>query len=136
MPSQLSGGQQQRVALARALSPIQTSCCWTARSPSIHFCAPHASKLRQLQKKLGLTFVHVTHSQVEAFGRFGGGHAGRADRTGRPPRGVFNAPANAVAQFIGGHNVFSATVRESEAGGMVIEVPVLSNLMRPRANNP
>ena len=48
---------------------------------------------------------------------------GRIEQVGHP-REVFNAPANAfVAQFIGGHNVFSATVRESEAGGMVIEGP-------------
>ena len=48
---------------------------------------------------------------------------GRIEQVGHP-REVFNAPANAfVAQFIGGHNVFSATVIESETGGVVIEGP-------------
>ena len=88
MPSQLSGGQQQRVALARALitnpDVLLLDEPLSALDPFLR--TRMRAELRQLQKKLGLTFVHVTHSQVEAgFGRFGGGHAGRADRASRPP---------------------------------------------------
>ena len=128
MPSQLSGGQQQRVALARALitnpDVLLLDEPLSALDPFLR--TRMRAELRQLQKKLGLTFIHVTHSQVEALALADlvvVMQGGRIEQVGHP-REVFNAPANAfVAKFIGGHNVFSGTVRESGAGGMVIEGP-------------
>ena len=128
MPSQLSGGQQQRVALARALitnpDVLLLDEPLSALDPFLR--TRMRAELRQLQKKLGLTFIHVTHSQVEALALADlvvVMQGGRIEQVGHP-REVFNAPANAfVAKFIGDHNVFSGTVSESGAGGMVIEGP-------------
>ena len=69
MPDQLSGGQQQRVALARALqnepSVLLLDEPLSALDPflRIHMRA----ELRRLQRELGITFIHVTHSQEEAL---------------------------------------------------------------------
>lgn len=128
MPSQLSGGQQQRVALARALitnpDVLLLDEPLSALDPFLR--TRMRAELRQLQKKLGLTFVHVTHSQAEALALADlvvVMQGGQIEQVGHP-REVFNAPANAfVAQFIGGHNVLSGTLRESDISGMVIEGP-------------
>ena len=69
-PSQLSGGQRQRVALARALVlHPRRCCCSTSRSArSISSCARRCRcELKALQRRLGLTFVFVTHDQGEAL---------------------------------------------------------------------
>jgi putative spermidine/putrescine transport system ATP-binding protein len=68
------------------------------------------TELKRLQKELGISFVHVTHSKDEAMALadlivvMNGGHIEQAGS----PRDVFNAPRTAfVAQFIGGHNVIA-----------------------------
>jgi len=128
MPSQLSGGQQQRVALARALitnpDVLLLDEPLSALDP---FLRTHMrAELRQLQKKLGITFVHVTHSQVEALALadlvvvMRDGRIEQADH----PREVFNAPANSfVAKFIGGHNVLSGIVKQTDGESVNIEGP-------------
>ena len=128
MPSQLSGGQQQRVALARALitnpDVLLLDEPLSALDPFLR--TRMRAELRQLQKKLGITFVHVTHSQVEAMALadlvvvMQGGRIEQANH----PREVFNAPANSfVAKFIGGHNVLSGVIKEAEGTSVVIEGP-------------
>ena len=68
-PSQLSGGQQQRVALARALitrpSALLLDEPLSALDPFLRLRV--RGELKRLQKSLGITFVHVTHSQDEAL---------------------------------------------------------------------
>ncbi|MEL6310775.1 MAG: TOBE domain-containing protein, partial [Pseudomonadota bacterium] len=65
-------------------------------------------ELKRLQRELGITFVHVTHSQDEALAladRIIVMNAGRIEQAG-PPREVFDRPRTEfVARFIGGHNV-------------------------------
>ena len=69
------------------------------------------AELKEWQKKLSMTFVHVTHSQEEAMALADlvvVMNAGRIEQQGRP-REVFNAPRTEfVARFIGGHNVIPA----------------------------
>ena len=128
MPSQLSGGQQQRVALARALitnpDVLLLDEPLSALDPFLR--TRMRAELRQLQKKLGITFVHVTHSQVEAMALadlivvMQGGSIEQADN----PRTVFNAPANTfVAKFIGGHNVLSGLVTRANGQSVLVEGP-------------
>ena len=128
MPSQLSGGQQQRIALARALitkpDVLLLDEPLSALDPFLR--TRMRAELRQLQKKLGITFVHVTHSQDEAMALadlvvvMQSGRIEQADH----PREVFNAPANSfVAKFIGGHNVLSGVVREGDASSLFVEGP-------------
>jgi putative spermidine/putrescine transport system ATP-binding protein len=110
LPSQLSGGQQQRIALARALVTEPTVLLLdeplSALDPFLRIRM--RTELKRLQTELGITFIHVTHSQEEAMALadlivvMNGGRIEQADH----PRDVFNRPATPfVARFIGGHNV-------------------------------
>jgi putative spermidine/putrescine transport system ATP-binding protein len=112
LPAQLSGGQQQRVALARALITrpqiLLLDEPLSALDPFLRIKV--RTELKRLQKELGISFLHVTHSQDEAMALadlivvMNGGHI---EQTGTP-RDVFNAPRTAfVAQFMGGHNVIA-----------------------------
>jgi putrescine transport system ATP-binding protein len=110
-PDQLSGGQKQRVALARSL----------ARRPRILLLdeplAALDKKLREstqlelmaLQRRLGMTFIIVTHDQEEAMtmaGRIAVMNAGRLEQVA-PPRELYEAPRSRwVAEFVGDVNLF------------------------------
>jgi putative spermidine/putrescine transport system ATP-binding protein len=110
LPSQLSGGQQQRVALARALITrprvLLLDEPLSALDPFLRIKV--REELKRLQRELGITFVHVTHSQDEAMAMADlmvVMDEGEIRQVG-PPREVFERPASAfIARFIGGHNV-------------------------------
>jgi putrescine transport system ATP-binding protein len=113
-PDQLSGGQRQRVALARSL----------ARRPQLLLLdeplAALDKKLREstqlelmeLQRRLGLTFIIVTHDQEEAMtmaGRIGVMDAGRLEQVATP-RELYEAPRSRwIAEFVGDINLFEGT---------------------------
>ena len=112
LPDQLSGGQQQRIALARALitkpSVLLLDEPLSALDPFLR--VRMRSELSTLQRELGITFIHVTHSQDEAMSLADRivlmndsviEQAGVADE-------IFNRPATEfVARFMGGHNIVS-----------------------------
>jgi putrescine transport system ATP-binding protein len=118
-PDQLSGGQKQRVALARSL----------ARRPKILLLdeplAALDKKLRdstqlelmELQRRLGMTFIIVTHDQEEAMtmaNRIGVMDAGRLEQVATP-RDLYEAPATRwVAEFVGDINLFEGEVTSRE----------------------
>ena len=110
LPAQLSGGQQQRVALARALvtgpKVLLLDEPLSALDPFLR--VRMRVELKRIQTELGLTFIHVTHSQEEAMALSDlvvVMNAGRIEQAA-DPRTVFERPASAfVARFIGGHNV-------------------------------
>ncbi|RLQ89407.1 ABC transporter ATP-binding protein [Notoacmeibacter ruber] len=110
LPAQLSGGQQQRVALARALITqpqiLLLDEPLSALDPFLRIRM--RAELKKLQRELGISFIHVTHSQDEALAladRIIVMNDGKIEQDG-PPREVFNAPRTEfVARFIGGHNV-------------------------------
>ena len=109
-PNQLSGGQQQRVALARALITkpklLLLDEPLSALDPFLR--VEMRTELKALQRQLGITFVHVTHSQEEAMALADlvlVMNAGKVEQQGTPHQ-LFTKPKNRfVAQFIGGHNV-------------------------------
>lgn len=111
-PDQLSGGQQQRVALARALitnpSILLLDEPLSALDPFLRI--KMRSELKTLQKKLGISFIHVTHSQDEAMAladMIVVMNKGKIEQVGDPYE-VFNNPKNKfIANFVGGHNVIS-----------------------------
>ena len=110
LPAQLSGGQQQRVALARALitnpSILLLDEPLSALDPFLRI--KMRSELKVLQKKLGITFIHVTHSQDEAMAladMIVVMNKGIIEQVGSPYE-IFNNPKNQfIATFVGGHNV-------------------------------
>jgi putative spermidine/putrescine transport system ATP-binding protein len=115
LPAQLSGGQQQRVALARALvtepSVLLLDEPLSALDPFLR--VRMREELKRLQAEVGITFIHVTHSQEEALALadvivvMEGGQVQQAG----PAREIFEAPRSAfVARFIGGHNVVAGRV--------------------------
>jgi len=115
-PSQLSGGQQQRVALARALITkpklLLLDEPLSALDPFLRI--EMRSELKLLQRQLGITFVHVTHSQEEAMALADVilvMNDGKVEQKGSPIE-IFTKPRNAfVARFIGGHNVIEGEGR-------------------------
>ncbi|TLX55431.1 ABC transporter ATP-binding protein [Stutzerimonas nosocomialis] len=127
-PDQLSGGQQQRVALARALitqpDVVLLDEPLSALDPFLRIRM--RKELKAIQKKLGLTFIHVTHSQEEAFALADLAvvmDGGRIQQVGSP-RALFETPSTPfVAQFIGGHALMQGTLgRRSDQGTeLVIE---------------
>jgi putative spermidine/putrescine transport system ATP-binding protein len=110
LPAQLSGGQQQRVALARALimrpQVLLLDEPLSALDPFLRIKV--REELKKLQRELGISFIHVTHSQDEAMAladQMVVMDHGRISQAGSP-REVFDQPANKfIARFIGGHNV-------------------------------
>jgi putative spermidine/putrescine transport system ATP-binding protein len=109
-PAELSGGQQQRVALARALITqprvLLLDEPLSALDPFLR--VQMRAELRRWQKELGLTFIHVTHSQEEAMALADTMvvmNSGVIEQVGTP-YDVYNRPASEfVARFMGGHNV-------------------------------
>lgn len=127
-PSQLSGGQQQRVALARALITNPEALLLdeplSALDPFLKIRM--RAELKKLQKTLGITFVHVTHSQEEAMALADlivVMNNGRIEQAAAP-RTVFEKPATAfVARFMGDHNVISGRVTSIDADIVTLTVP-------------
>jgi putative spermidine/putrescine transport system ATP-binding protein len=109
-PAQLSGGQRQRVALARALinHPKVLLLDEPLGALDLKLREEMQVELKSLQKKLGITFVYVTHDQGEALSmadRVAVFNKGRIEQLAAP-RDLYLAPATAfVARFVGSANV-------------------------------
>src|SRR5246500_824344 len=134
-PHQLSGGQRQRVALARAL---------VKRPKLLLLDEPLAAldrKLREhtqfellnIQQRLGVTFIVVTHDQEEAMTlgtRLGVMNHGRIAQVGTPSD-IYEFPATRfVADFIGSVNLFEGRVSEERAEGVRLSCSELGCTVR------
>lgn len=132
MPSELSGGQKQRVAIARALinepklllldEPLGALDLQLRRAMQI--------ELKKLQKKLGITFLYITHDQEEAINmsdRIAVMKDGAFEQIGTPDE-IYNHPRTGyVAKFVGNANLISGVVEE--VYDTEIKVRVGSSLM-------
>jgi putative spermidine/putrescine transport system ATP-binding protein len=128
LPRQLSGGQQQRVALARALA-FQPSVLLMDEPLSAldkHLREEMQVELKELQRRLGVTVIFVTHDQTEALAlsdRIAVMAEGRVQQVGAP-EDVYERPDNAfVASFLGETNLIEASVLAHEAAGAVLRSP-------------
>jgi len=126
MPAQLSGGQQQRIALARALitNPRVLLLDEPLSALDEFLRLQMRGELRRMQKELGITFIHVTHTQPEAIALadmvvvMDQGHIEQAASA----RDVYAAPRSAyVARFMGGQNVLSGRVSGVAEGILLLE---------------
>jgi putative spermidine/putrescine transport system ATP-binding protein len=112
-PAQLSGGQRQRVALARALinEPAVLLLDEPLGALDLKLREQMQGELRALQRRLGITFVYVTHDQGEALSmsdRVAVFNAGRIEQLSTPQQ-LYRQPRTAfVARFVGGANVIKA----------------------------
>jgi putative spermidine/putrescine transport system ATP-binding protein len=137
LPSELSGGQQQRVALARALitNPRVLLLDEPLSALDEYLRLQMRGELRRMQRELGITFVHVTHTQLEAIGVADivvVMEHGRIEQAASA-RDIFLAPRTAyVARFMGGQNVLSGTIERVADGrafavtgaGARLEIPL------------
>lgn len=116
-PNQLSGGQQQRVAIARAVvnQPIVLLLDEPLSALDYNLRKKMQIELKQLQRKLGITFIFVTHDQEEALSmsdRLAIMDEGRIEQLGTP-KDVYEEPnCLYVAEFIGETNVFNTEIVE------------------------
>ena len=121
MPAQLSGGQQQRVALSRALitKPRVLLLDEPLSALDEFLRLQMRGELRRIQRELGITFVHVTHTQLEAIAVADlvvVMDQGRIEQAASAHE-IYTLPANAyVARFMGGQNVLAGTVVSVDAG--------------------
>ncbi|MCW2852046.1 MAG: transporter ATP-binding protein [Nocardioides sp.] len=116
----LSGGQQQRVGIARALitKPRVVLLDEPTGALDAKLQLAMQSQLKQLQRDLGLTFIHVTHNQSEALAiadRVVVMNVGSIEQVGRPEE-VFERPQTRhVAGFVGRNNILDGTVSADES---------------------
>jgi putative spermidine/putrescine transport system ATP-binding protein len=141
LPAQLSGGQQQRVALARALitNPRVLLLDEPLSALDEYLRLRMRGELRRMQKQLGITFVHVTHTQLEAIAvadTLVVMDQGRIEQ-GSSPRTIFNAPRTAyVARFIGGQNVLCGKVESVVGGTAMVRDASGARLTAPSSGHP
>ncbi|MEZ4528468.1 MAG: spermidine/putrescine ABC transporter ATP-binding protein PotA [Desulfobacterales bacterium] len=118
--SQLSGGQQQRVAFARAVvnEPLVLLLDEPLSALDYRLRKEMQLELKRYQRKLGITFIFVTHDQEEAMAmsdRIVVMNQGRAEQIGTPKE-IYEDPVNLfVAGFVGEINMFNTTVQHAEA---------------------
>jgi spermidine/putrescine transport system ATP-binding protein len=136
-PRELSGGQQQRVALARAIVTEPSILLLDEPLGALDLKLRRAMQLelKALQRRLGLTFIHVTHDQDEALAmsdRIAVMHHGRVLQVGTPDE-IYERPATRfVAEFIGESNLFEG--RESGRDGVSAVMDVQGVTVRVGAN--
>ena len=114
-PSQLSGGQKQRVAIARAVinRPKVLLLDEPLGALDLKLRKQMQLELKRLQRKLGITFIYVTHDQEEALtmsDRIAVMHEGIIDQIATPTQIYEHPETKFVATFIGETNIFEGNI--------------------------
>ena len=128
-PEQLSGGQAQRVALARALAtePRVLLLDEPLSALDLKLRQQMQLELRAIQKRLGATFVFVTHDQTEALvmsDRIAIMNAGRIEQYGTP-RDIYRHPSSIfVSDFVGATNLFRGSISQVSDGEVTLQTEV------------
>ena len=127
MPNQLSGGQKQRVAIARALinNPKVLLLDEPLGALDLKLRKQMQLELKRLQKKLGITFIYVTHDQEEALNmsdRIVVMNNGFIEQIGIPEEIYERPKTRFVADFIGESNLFDAIVEEVKGEKTILKI--------------
>ncbi len=125
MPSELSGGQKQRVAIARALvnQPSVLLLDEPLGALDLQLRRQMQLELKQLQKRLGLTFIYITHDQEEALNmsdRIVVMNKGHFEQIGTPAQVYDNPKSSYVARFVGSANILQGAVEQVEGDTLTI----------------
>ena len=126
MPSELSGGQKQRVAIARALvnQPSVLLLDEPLGALDLQLRRQMQMELKALQKKLGLTFIYITHDQEEALtmsDRIAVMKDGTFQQLGTPAE-IYDRPKTSyVARFVGEANILKGTVLEVKGDNLLVD---------------
>ncbi len=134
MPGNLSGGQQQRVALARALinRPRVLLLDEPLSALDKKIAEQTRNELSELQKKVGITFIFVTHNQTEALAmadRIAVMKDGVIEQCDHPKE-IYERPmTHFVADFIGSMNFFEGTMTGIDNQGYNITIPELGQVV-------
>lgn len=118
-PSELSGGQKQRVAIARAVinNPKVLLLDEPLGALDLQLRRQMQLELKRLQKKLGITFIYITHDQEEAINmsdRIVVMKEGQFIQVGTPDEVYHHPKTSYVAQFVGNANIVNGTVESIE----------------------
>jgi spermidine/putrescine transport system ATP-binding protein len=132
-PAQLSGGQKQRVALARAIinEPRVLLLDEPLGALDLQLRRQLRAELHGLQRRLGITFIYVTHDQEEALttsDRIAVMNVGRIEQLGVPEELYERPRTRFVAQFLGSCNLLEGTVQS--LGGSCVSVQTAAGLLR------
>lgn len=126
-PSELSGGQKQRVAIARALvnNPKVLLLDEPLGALDLQLRRAMQIELKHLQKKLGITFIYITHDQEEAINmsdRIAVMKDGRIEQIGTPDE-IYNHPKTSyVATFVGNANILHGVVERVQGYNAVVKI--------------
>ena len=126
-PSELSGGQKQRVAIARAL--VNNSKVLLLDEPlgalDLQLRRAMQIELKHLQKKLGITFIYITHDQEEAINmsdRIAVMRDGCIEQIGTPDE-IYNHPKTSyVATFVGNANILHGVAESIQGENAIVKI--------------
>ena len=126
-PSELSGGQKQRVAIARALvnNPKVLLLDEPLGALDLQLRRVMQIELKHLQKKLGITFIYITHDQEEAINmsdRIAVMKDGRIEQIGTPDE-IYNHPKTSyVATFVGNANILHGAAERIQGENAIVKI--------------
>ena len=126
-PSELSGGQKQRVAIARALvnNPKVLLLDEPLGALDLQLRRAMQIELKHLQKKLGITFIYITHDQEEAINmsdRIAVMRDGRIEQIGTPDE-IYNHPKTSyVATFVGNANILHGVAESIQGQNAIVKI--------------